>query len=345
MATFIERMLADSSAFVTITMAAIGDRLGLFKDLAANGPATSVQLARRMGLSERHVREWLAAMAAAGYVTFEPSSRQFSLEAERASVLADEAGALFLGGIPDLLVSYLRPYERLVETFRTGGGVPQSAFPDATYRGQERFSAGWYEHLLVQRWLPAASLVEKLEAGAHVCDVGSGGGRALVKLAQTYPRSRFVGYDVFGPNVNRARDLAAHAGVADRVQFLQLDAAMGMPEQFDVITTFDVVHDSVDPGSLLRAIRSALRPDGRYLCLEIKCGARLEDNLNPVGAMMHGVSVLYCMSTSLANGGVGLGTCGVHEPKLRELAADAGFASVARVAIDDAFNDLYTLAA
>jgi SAM-dependent methyltransferase len=345
MPTFIERVLTDSSAFVTITMAALGDRLGLWKDLAANGPATSVRLARRTGLSERHVREWLAAMAAAGYLAYEPSTRQFSLDHEHANVLADEGGPSFLGGIPDLLVSYLRPYERLVETFRTGGGVPQSAFPDATYRGQERFSAGWYEHLLVQQWLPAALLDSKLDAGVHVCDVGSGGGRALVKLAQAYPRSKFVGYDVFGPNVNRARERAQRAGVADRVQFVQLDAAQGLPERFDVITTFDVVHDSVDPSALLRAIHGGLARGGTYLCLESKCGAQLEDNIGPVGALMHGVSVLYCMSTSLANGGVGLGMCGVHEPKLRELAATAGFGVVSRVAIDDAFNDLYTLAA
>lgn len=343
--SFIERVLADSSAFVTVTMAAIGDRLGIWKDLAANGAATSTQLARRMGLSERHIREWLAAMAAAGYLAYESATRRFSLHAEHASVLADEAGPQFIGGVPDLLVSYLRPYDRLVETFRTGGGVPQSAFPDATYRGQERFSAGWYEHLLVQRWLPASGLDARLAAGARVCDIGCGGGRALVRLAQAYPQSRFVGYDVFGPNVNRAREHAQRSGVADRVQFAQLDAAAGLPEQFDVITTFDVVHDSVDPQSLLHAIHRGLAPSGRYMCLEIKCGAQLEDNLGPVGALMHGVSVLYCMTTSLAAGGAALGTCGVHEPKLRELADAAGFGSVTRVAIDDAFNDLYTLAA
>jgi len=345
MPTFIERVFGDSAAFVTIAMAAIGDRLGIWKDLAAHGPATSMQLARRMGLSERHVREWLAAMASADYLTYDVSTRQFALGAERANVLADEAGAMFLGAIPDLLVSYLRPYDRLVETFRTGGGVPQSAYPDATYHGQERFSAGWYEHLLVQRWLPAASVDGKLEAGARVCDVGCGGGRALVKLAEAYPRSRFVGYDVFGPNIHRARERAQRAGVGDRVQFQQLDVAAGIPEPFDVITTFDVVHDSVDPAALLRSIRRGLAKDGTYLCLEIKCGAQLQDNAGPTGALLHGVSVLYCMSTSLANGGVALGTCGVHEPKLRELASEAGFGAVAKLAIDDAFNDLYALVA
>jgi 2-polyprenyl-3-methyl-5-hydroxy-6-metoxy-1,4-benzoquinol methylase len=345
MSTFIERVLGDSASFTQIAMAALGDRVGIWKDLAANGPATSPQLARRMGLSERHVREWLAAMAAADYLSYDAATAQFSLAADRAAVLADEGGPMFLGGVPELLVSYLRPYDRLVETFRTGGGVPQSAFPEATYRGQERFSAGWYEHLLVQKWLPSAGLDGALASGLRLCDVGCGGGRALVKLAQAYPASRFVGYDVYGPNVHRARELAERAGVADRVQFHQLDAAAGIDDTFDAITTFDVVHDAVNPGQLLHAIRRGLGARGTYLCLEIKCSARLEDNFGAVGALMHGVSVMYCMSTSLAHGGAGLGTCGLHEGRLRELASAAGFGDVRRLAIDDAFNDLFALTA
>jgi len=345
MTTFIERALGDCAAFTKVAMAAIGDHLGIWKDLAAHGPATSAQLARRMGLSERHVREWLAAMAAAEYVTYDAASTQFALPADAAAVLADEGGPMFLGGVPELLVSYLKPYERLVDTFRTGGGLPQSAFPEATYRGQERFSAGWYEHLLVQKWLPAAGLDGALAAGMRLCDVGCGGGRALVKLAQTYPASKFVGYDVYGPNVHRARRLAEQAGVADRVQFHQLDAAAGIHDTFDAITTFDVVHDSVDPAQLLRSIRGGLGARGTYLCLEIKCSARLEENFGTVGALMHGVSVMYCMSTSLAHGGTALGTCGLHEGRLREIAAKAGFGDVQRLSIDDAFNDLYALTA
>ncbi|HUS31612.1 MAG TPA: class I SAM-dependent methyltransferase [Kofleriaceae bacterium] len=345
MTSFIDRILGDSAAFTQIAMAALGDRLGLWKDLAANGPATSTQLARRMGLSERHVREWLAAMAAASYLAYDTTTAQFALGSEHAAVLADEGGPMFLGGIPDLLVSYMKPYDRLVETFRTGGGVPQSAYPEATYRGQERFSAGWYEHLLVQKWLPAAGLDGALASGLRLCDVGCGGGRAIVRLAKAYPASQFVGYDVYGPNVHRARELAERAGVAQRVQFHQLDAAAGIGQSFDVITTFDVVHDTAHPGQLLESIRGGLAARGTYLCLEIKCAARLEDNFGPVGAMLHGVSVLYCMSTSLAHGGAALGTCGLHEGRLRELASMAGFRNVDKLAIDDAFNDLYALTA
>jgi SAM-dependent methyltransferase len=146
---------------------------------------------------------------------------------------------------------------------------------------------------------------------------------------------------VFGPSVDRAATNAKAAGVTNRVSFRQLDASTGLPEQYDVITTFDVIHDAVDPRALLRSIRQALRPDGVYVCLDINCSERLEENAGPLGAMFHGFSVFYCMTTSLANGGVGLGTVGLHEPKVRELCAEAGFSSVRRVPLDNPFNNLY----
>jgi SAM-dependent methyltransferase len=340
---FAARLVGDAAAMTQVVMATIGDRLGLWKDLAAAGPATSVELARRMGLSERHVREWLAAMAAAGYLAYDPATRRFALPDAHVAALAGDDS--FVGGMHHMLVAYLRPLERIVETFRTGGGVPQSAYPDAAYEGQARFSAALYATRLVPVWLPAAGLDGALADGIDVCDVGCGAGRALVTLATTYPRSRFVGYDVYGPNVQRARVAAERAGVAGRVRFFQLDAAAGLPQRFDLITTFDVVHDAIDPRGLLAAIRAALCTGGAYLCLEVACNERLEDNFGPLGALQHGVSVLYCLSTSLAHGGAGLGACGVHEPGLRALAAEAGFGDVRRLPVDDGFHHLYLLGA
>jgi SAM-dependent methyltransferase len=337
------RMLGDTAALLTTVLAAIGDQLGLWKDLDRRGPGTSSAIAERNGLSERHVREWLAAMSATGYVDYCNETQTFRLPPEHAPALAHEGGPMFFGGALEILLGYLKPLDRTIESFKKGGGVPQSAYPDSTYAGMERFSAGWYEHLLGQVWLPKAGLEEKLAVGISVADIGCGRGRALIQLAKRYPRSRFVGYDVYAPNVARARANAEAAGVADRVRFVELDAADGLPERFDLITTFDVVHDSVDPAALLLAIRRALSPGGTYLCLEMACSQKLEENRGPMASLFYGVSVLYCMTTSLAHGGAGLGTCGVHEPKLRELGANAGFPSVRRIEIDNPFNHLYAL--
>lgn len=166
---------------------------------------------------------------------------------------------------------------------------------------------------------------------------------ALIKLAQTYPRSRYVGYDAFAPSIARATANAQAAGVADRVRFEHRDASQGLPEQYEVITTFDVVHDAVDPRGLLRAIRKALRPDGRYICMEFNGSDQLEENAGLIGSLFYGVSVLYCMTTSLARHGEGLGTLGLPEPKLRELARDAGFGEVRRIPTEAPFKALYEI--
>jgi 2-polyprenyl-3-methyl-5-hydroxy-6-metoxy-1,4-benzoquinol methylase len=342
---FVGRVLSDTAAVTTTALSSIGDRLGIWRDLAEHGPATPVDLARRMGLSERHLREWCAAMASAGYLELCTDSRRYGLPAEHVPVLARENGPVFFGGVQQCVLGYLGPLERIIETFRTGGGVPQSAYAESTYDGMERFTASWFENLLVPVWLPAVGADRRLASGIEVADVGCGRGRALIKLAQTYPHSRFVGYDVYGPNVARAREHAERAGVAQRVTFEQLDVAHGLPRAFDLVTTFDVLHDAVDPISLLRSIKRGLRKDGSYLCLDINCSEHVEKNAGTLGAFFYGCSVLYCMSTSLAHGGAALGTCGLHEPKLRALADDAGFSRVERVALENPFNTLYELRA
>jgi len=250
---------------------------------------------------------------------------------------------MFFGGVYEMLLACLRPIEQLIEGFKTGAGVPQSAYPDATYEAMARFSNGWYENLLLPLWIPGAGLHDRLADGIEVADVGCGRGPALIKMAEAYPRSRFVGYDAYGPNIAKARQRAERAGVAGRVRFVELDAARGLPESADLVTTFDVVHDAVDPPALLGAIRGALRPGGRYLCLEINGSERLEDMIGPAGTFFHTASLLYCMPSSLAGGGAGLGACGLHEPKLRALADQAGFAAVERVPIDDPFSAIYLL--
>ena len=341
---FVGKMLTDMSGMTTSILASIGDRLGLFKDLAANGPATSAELAARTAIDERYAREWLGGMAASGYLEYDPAAGTFTLPPEHAPALADEGGAMFFGGGLQMMIGTLGVFDQVVDHFRTGGGVHQREYPDDMWTGLERFTIGWFNHHLVQEWVPVVpDLQAKLEAGADVADVGTGRGWAPIRLADAFPQSRYVGYDVFEPTVALATANAAEAGVGDRVRFEARDVSHGLPAQYDVITTFDVVHDAVDPRGLLRSIREALKPGGIYVCLDINCSDRLEENVGPLGAFFHGASVMYCMTTSLANDGEGLGTLGLHPHKLDELAAEAGFTDVWRAPLEDPFNNLYVL--
>jgi 2-polyprenyl-3-methyl-5-hydroxy-6-metoxy-1,4-benzoquinol methylase len=343
-AEFTGRVLADTAATATTVLAAIGDRLGLFKDLAAHGPATSARLADRTGLDERYVREWLAGMFAAGYLTYEAADQTFTLPAEHAPALSSEPGPAFFGGVHQELLGAVQRYDEVLTAFREGGGVGLHRLHPDVFAGTSRFTAQWHQNMLVQQWLPLLPVTEaKLRAGVRVADVGCGAGQALIALARAFPGSEYVGYDVFAPAVDSARQAAKEAGVDGRVRFEALDVAAGLPERFDVITTFDVVHDAVDPQGLLRSIREGLRPGGRYLCLDINCASELTGNTGPIAALLYGFSVMYCMTTSLAEGGEGLGTLGLPEPKLRDLAARAGFATVHKIEMDNPFNSLYEL--
>ena len=342
--TFAASVLGDLAGTMATVLSILGDRLGLFGALAQGGPATSPELAERAGISERYAREWLHGLHAAGYLKHDHERGSFALPAEHAEVLAVEGGPFFVGGGYQALSGELRILDRLTEAFRSGGGVPQAAYPDDAFEGMRRFSLPWYEHQLIQQWIPTVERADqKLKAGARYADVGCGAGHALIKLAQTYPRSSFVGYDAFQPAIDQAQRAVEHANVADRVRFELLDAADGLPHQYDLISTFDVVHDAVDPVGLLRAIRRALERDGTYLMLEMRCADDPAENVGPFGTLLYGISVLYCMSTSLAHGGAGLGTCGCPPQKVHELCAQAGFSSVRQLPIESPVNAVYEI--
>ena len=340
---FMEKALGDAAGLYTGVLTMLGDRLGLFRALADGGPASAAELASRAGVNERYALEWLRGLRAAGYLELQADGR-YSLPAEHAQVLAVEGGPFFLGGAYEVTFGYLQTIDRLIEAFRDGGGVPQSAYPRGTWHGMCRFTRPFYDHLLVQQWVPAIEgLQERLERGVRWADVGCGAGLALIRLAQAFPNSSFVGYDGFDGQLELARQEAAAAGVEDRVRFEVLDATAGLPERYDVVSTFDVVHDAVDPYGLVRALRDALEPDGTYVLLEMNCADDPEENVGPLAALMYGVSIVYCMTTSLAHGGHGLGTLGLPEPRIRALCVGVGFAAVERIPLDDPFNALYAV--
>jgi len=188
-------------------------------------------------------------------------------------------------------------------------------------------------------------VVTKLEAGCRYADVGTGAGLALVELAKAFPASTFVGYDTYEPILEKARAAARAAGVDDRVRFERRDGSEGLGASYDVISTYDVVHDAVDPGALLRGVRSSLADGGTYLMLEINCAERPHDNVGPLATVFYGFSVTYCMTTSLAHGGAGLGTCGMPPSKVESMCLEAGFSQVDRVPVEDPFNIFYAIRA
>jgi SAM-dependent methyltransferase len=341
---FMGKLIGDFGGMMATMLGAIGERLGLFRNLAEQGPATSAELAERAEIDERYAIEWLRAMASAGYLEYDGASGRFTLPPEQALAFATEASPVFVGGMWQMVPDLLAPFDRLADAFRKGGGVPQDSFGPGFWEGMERFTASWFENQLLQQWIPAMPDVEqKLTGKARVADVGCGSGRALIKLAGAFPNSEFVGYDAFEGQLARARENAERAGVGDRIRFELLDAAAGLPERFDVITTFDVIHDAVEPRSLLRAIHAALEPDGRYVMLEVNSADDPAENVGPLATMLYGVSVFYCMTTSLAHGGEGLGTVGLPEAKVRELSTEAGFSAVRRLPIEDPFSIVYEI--
>ena len=341
---FMDTAIADIKGTMVLTMANLGDRLGLFKALAEE-PATSRGLASRTGLQERYVREWLAGMTCAGYIEYDPASGVFSMPPEHAQVLADEASPVFLPGLYQEMPAVWEVLDRLEDRFEDGGGLSIGDYRHDWWDGMERFTSTWFENHLLQLWIPGAPEVQtKLEGGVHVADIGCGRGRALVKLAKAFPGTTGVGYDLVESNLEAARRHAEEEGVGDRIRFRNHDVHLGLPESYGLITGFDALHDLADPGAALRSIAESLEEGGSCLLLEFKVADRLEDNINPMGAMLYGWSLAYCMTTSLGMGGKGLGTCGLSEGVLRRLAGEAGFRTVEVVPFDNPFNVVYHLA-
>lgn len=336
---FLDRVAADTSGLAVTILAALGDRLGLFKFMATNGPVTSNELARRTGIHPRYAQEWASAMFSARYLEYDPATETFTLPAAHAPILAEDGGPYFIGGTHQMFLGLIGVVDLLRQAFLTGEGIPMSAYNADTWEGMERDMTGVYRANLIQRWIPAMPQVKaSLQRGIDVADVGCGSGQILILLAKAFPNSRFTGYDLFEPMIERARANAEAAGLAGRIQFEALDVREALPVTFDLISTFEVVHDAADPLGLLYSIRRALRPGGRYVCMDIRCSDKLEENTGPIAAMRYGASLFYCMSTSLANGGAGLGTMGLPESKMRQLCQQAGFGEVRRLPLEGIHN-------
>jgi 2-polyprenyl-3-methyl-5-hydroxy-6-metoxy-1,4-benzoquinol methylase len=328
------KLLGDTTGALIGALMVVGDRLGLFDALAAAGPLTSDGLADRAGITERYAREWLSAMACRGYVAYDDATKTFSLTPEQVFCLVDQDSPLYLTGVFGVLPDYYRNLDLLTDAFRHGGGVPQERFGAEWLCGFQRFSRTWFVNYLCQDWIPAMPEIDaRLRAGGSVADIGCGNGMALIQLARCYPEARLVGFDLHAPAIEAARANAAAAGVGDRIRFEVLDASEGIPGAYDLITCFDVVHDMPFPRQALPQIRAALAPGGSFFVLEFNFSDELRANIDHpfgLGSFGYGASVNYCMTTALAVGGEGTGTC-MGERRLRAFAAEAGFSEVRRL--------------
>jgi SAM-dependent methyltransferase len=340
---FVGEAVTDVGRLLGGSMVVLGDRLGLYRALADAGPLTPAELADRTGTVERYVREWLSAQAATGYVTYEGDGR-FSLSPEHAVVLTDESSPACVIGAFETALAAVHSTDRLAEAFRSGEGVGWGEHHHDLYEGCERFFRPGYAANLVSTWLPALDgVVERLEAGATVADVGCGHGASTLLMAAAYRRSTFVGFDAHAGSIAGARARTTEAGLGDRVTF-ETRTAQQVTGQFDLVCFFDCLHDMGDPVGALRAIRSALAPDGTLMLVEPMAGDSVEDNLNPVGAAYYGFSTLLCTPSSLSQEvGAALGAQ-AGEARLRAVATEAGFTSVRRVA-ETPFNMVLELKA
>jgi SAM-dependent methyltransferase len=338
--TFIGQFVTDFGAAAHAGMVVIGEKLGLYKALAAS-PMTSAQLAAKTRTDERYVREWLSSQAAGGYITYDAKANKFSLSEEQAFTLANEDSPAYLPGAFELALGALAAVPRITEAFRTGDGVGWHEHADGVFHGCEKFFRPGYAANLVSSWIPALSDVQqKLEAGARVADVGCGLGASTILMAKAFPKSRFFGFDYHDKSIEAARESAKRNGVSDRVTFEVAKAKEFPGRDYDFVAVFDCLHDMGDPIGAAAHIRQSLAKDGTWMVVEPFANDELKDNLNPVGRVYYGFSTLLCTPCSRSQEvGLCLGAQ-AGEARIREVVSSAGFKRFRR-ATETPFNIIY----
>ena len=341
---FAERMLRTMNEAALALMVSVGHRTGLFDAMAGMPAATSAEIASAAGLDERYVREWLAVMTTGRIIEHEGEAGTYALPAAHAAWLTRAAGMQNLATGMQYIGLMAMVEDQIVECFRRGGGVPYSAFPRFQAVMAED-SGAVHDATLVDVTLPLVpGLITRLRDGIDVADVGCGSGHAVNLMAAAFPRSRFTGFDFSEAGIAAARAEAGRRGLAN-AGFEQRDAArLGETARFDFVTTFDAVHDQARPDLMLAGIAAALRPGGVYLCVDTSASSKLADNVNhPLATFLYTVSCMHCMTVSLADGGMGLGTMW-GEQTARKMLGEAGFSSVEARRIDGDIVNAYIIA-
>lgn len=321
----------------------LGDRLGLYRALSGAGPVTAAELAKRTGLHERWVLEWLRGQAAAGLVDYHDGDR-FELTEPGEAVLVDEDSSLMFAAGAFGPPTDPGMVDRLADAFRTGVGLSYDQRGPVAVHLTERMLGPWARLALVPRIIPALDGVnEKLRAGIRVADVGCGAGVALITMARAYPKSAFYGFDLSVNALERARVKVSEAGLSN-VELHNLRAEdVPSNDPFDFMITFDCIHDMTRPADAIAAIRRAIADDGTWLIKDIRSAPDFRDNMaNPMLALHYGFSVVACMSSALSEpGGAGLGTLGFNPLVAEEMCRAAGFTRFQLHDFDDPVNLYY----
>lgn len=337
----VERVIGDTGGAFAVGLGYIGDRLGLFKSLAASGPCSSARLASAAGLNERYVREWLKAMVSAGYVERggDGGDGLYFMTPDQQEVLAQEESPVFAAGAFQFAVPSLGLTERLIECFRRGGGIPYADLGDEIPEAIDRMHRAWFEHHLTTTWLPSEIRL-RLENGIRVLDAGCGLGRASMALASKYPSSKVVGVDPHPASIAFAQAWAAEAGLAN-VEFRALPLeALPASERFDLVLAIDCIHDMRDPAAALEGIRERLTDSGIFFWSEPTGSDDPIENRNPAGKMRAALSPYHCLTVSLAEDGAGLGTL-IGEAGARRLAEQAGFKHFEKLPVDSEMQQFF----
>lgn len=337
---FVFRAVGEVGATLNTALVVMGDKLGLYRALAGAGPLTPAELAERSNTAERYIREWLNAQAAGGFVEYDPESGRYTLAPEQAVALTDETSPAFLPGFFQIALGSVIDSPRIAEAAKTGAGVGWHDHVSDVHEGCERFFRPGYNANLVTEWLPALDgVVEKLERGARVADVGCGHGASTVLLAQSYPASTITGFDYHAGSIETARERAREAGLHE-VRFETSPSTSYPGQGYDLVTMFDCLHDMGDPVGAARHVRQSLAPDGTWMIVEPAAGDRVEDNLNAVGRAYYAFSTLLCTPCSLSQDvGMALGAQ-AGEARIRDVVTTAGFSTFRRVA-ETPFNIVY----
>ncbi len=327
------QMLADLGGAYSVPLVRIGETHGLYRSLHEEGPATAGELAARLDLDERYVREWLGHQAASGYVAYDPADGRFTLPPEQAAVFADEDSPFFMMGAFDTVAAIMEGAPKVEAAFRTGEGVEWGDHGPCLFCAIARFFRPSYRESLVRDWLPAIDgAVDVLRAGGRVADVGCGHGHSTLMMAEAFPEAAFVGIDFHGGSIAAARAHADRHGLGNRVRFDVATAKAFDGGPYDLVTLFDCLHDMGDPVGACRHVRSQLAEDGRMMVVEPMAADRLEDDLHPIGRLNYAASTMICVPTSKAQEvGLALGAT-AGEARLSAVIREGGFSSVRRAA-------------